>query len=770
MIAMGSGEEISNFDVTIVGAGPAGAVLSYLLARSGVKTLLIERDSDFEREFRGPAYQPVTLEYFNEMGVLDTLLNLPHFSLSEFTVKEEGQNLLNFQLKNQENESAYAMALPQGPLLKTLVELAGEFPNFTFLGNGDAEELIHSSSGAVEGLKVRLGDKIFPIQSRMTIAADGRYSKLRDLAGIKKTDSQESFDVIWFDLPAVPGMPYELGLDISKGGILVAIPEKEGHLRIGWVLEKGTYQKLQRGGIEDFKRQIVQTKPLLKDSIDHLTSWKQLFYLDVQIAITENPLKDGLLLIGDAAHTASPVGAQGNKLAIQDAVALHPLLVDALKSDETPLQTHHFISFVQKRLAETKKIFRRQHLISQAIFSFQHPFIRKIRKLILPRIAPLFMKRMVKAIGWGFDKIHVDTSKFTQDRPEKLLHRYWHLKVQKVVQETKDTHSIFFSVPEAIQHLFQFEAGQFITLRLLDRGEMHRRCYSLSNSPSEKGSLRITVKRIQGGLISNDLIDLVQKGDSLLVMPPAGQFMADQNTTNHVLIAGGSGIGPLMSILYSLMESQKNSQVTLLFSNHSEEDIIFHDELKKLRQTYGDRLTLHFHLSKEKGRLNESSLSGFLMRFLESSTFYLCGPQGLMEASENVLLEEGIPLDRIRRERYHSIKEAFEEEVDGQQTLQVGSGDIAKSDHPRKLQVTLGGRLLSLRLGANETILDALIRLDEDPPYSCKEGICSTCIAKLISGKVEMKKHSALSAHDIEQRQILTCQARCLTKNTVVEY
>jgi len=766
------------YDVTIVGAGPAGCILSYLLAKSGKKVLLIERDASFIREFRGPAYQPCIVEYFNQMGILDEVLSVDHSTLHEFAITEEKKTLFTIDLHELPPPYNYAIAMQQGPLLRKLIQLASEFPNLTFLGNTAVDDLV-TTNGMVTGIKVTIDGEERKVSSRLVVGADGRFSTIRKAARIPLTKAKQAFDVVWFDYPIASDIRYDLGLEISEEGIVVFIPQEKGHIRVGWILEKGGYDRLKKEGIEKFRNRLIAIKPELTDHLPSaLQSFDQCSFLDVNIASAQEWTKDGLLLIGDAAHIASPVGAQGNKLAIQDAVMAHPAIINALNQHLGTIRGYQLIDYVKERKKEAHFVFNVQQIIGKAILGIRNPLINKIRQVFFPLFRRFLAPYLLRVIGHGRQPVSVAHHLFSFTTDYGQHHRYYLLPIKKIVKETHDASSFYFEVPQEFNDQYNYEPGQFITLRLLDKGQLHKRCYSLSSIPGDE-HLRITVKRVDKGLISNDLIDTIEVGTELLVLPPAGQFVAKKSAKHYCMIAGGSGITPIMSLIRSLLQNSEVETIRLIDVNHEVSSIIFQVELNDLQEQHPKRLQVIHNLTVASpnwngfvGRLTFDRLEHLLDQLPEETQYYLCGPTGLQNLVQEVLQSRSISHDAIHVEKFTSLIEPFES-VHGKsdkKSLIVGKSAESKTDNKHVVTISLKGQTVSIQCRIGESILDAALRSGIDAPFSCREGICATCKAQLINGKVVMDYHQALTESEAKAGHILTCQARPLTKECLVNY
>lgn len=734
-----------NYDVIITGAGPAGATLALLLARSGIKTLLIEQDATFKKEFRGPAYQPAVLDIFKEIGILDDILKIPHDRLSTISVHEQGKTLASVNFEELRPKS-FAIALHQGPFLKRLVELGAESPEFSFIGGASVKGLVEKEGGYA-GVIVQYQGEEYAISSRLVVGADGRFSTLRTLAGISLSSSKQSFDLLWFDYPSNDTLPYQLGLEFSDEGLLLFIPQEKKMIRVGWILEKGAYALLQKEGNEKFHARLKKAKPELTNP----PPLSECAFLDVKLAIADEWIKKGLLLIGDAAHIASPVGAQGNKLAIEDAALVHPLIVEAFKTPGI-VKPSSFESYEKKRRPVIEEIFKIQERMGKGIF-----FIRKfpfMRKWVIPLFFRFISKRVLKRFAFG--NVAVATHLLKQDK-----HRYVPLTVIKVVQETPDATSFYLSVPPHEKERFHYKAGQFVTIRVLDHAHLYKRCYTLSSSPHDP-DLRITVKRIKGGTVSNDLNDVLQVGDLLFVQPPTGQFVVSENPkTPLAFIGAGSGITPMISFIRHLKNVAPSLPLYLLDINHDSSSILFAKEFDALQKTFPSTFFLKHHLTTEKGRITKNELIEWIRSIPSSATFYLCGPDPLMQLSKEALRACQIPPERVLTERYLSLPEAFEPQTEENSTLAPVESLVT---------VCIRGQEHTFSCPPKKTLLDAAIEEDLDPPFSCREGVCATCRAALLEGNVTMQHPLALTEEEKAKGYILTCQAKALTPICKVSY
>ncbi len=346
------------------------------------------------------------------------------------------------------------------------------------------------------------------------------------------------------------------------------------------------------------------------------------------------------------------------------------------------------------------------------------------------------------------------------------------LKVKKVRKLTNDSAEICFEVPESEKDTFRYKQGQYISLQVVINGEKYRREYSLCSSPYIDEDFSIASKIIDNGIVSKYLCNDLKEGDVIEVYPPNGKFFTElkpDNEKTYVLIGGGSGITPLFSILKSVLHVEPKSKVILYYGNESEDSIMFRNELGYIAE-HNDRFELYMTLSDFsenwnglKGLINKYDLQNILNEAedLSQAEFFICGPGAMMELVKNVLKESGIGSEKIHIEYF--VAPVVHEEF-------VPEGEEEAVIEGRKVKIILDNEEHAVNVPAGTVILDAVISADLDPPFSCRSGICTTCRAKLHSGKVKMDEREGLSEAEIEDGYILTCQSHPLTDDVVAEY
>lgn len=368
------------------------------------------------------------------------------------------------------------------------------------------------------------------------------------------------------------------------------------------------------------------------------------------------------------------------------------------------------------------------------------------------------------------------------------MSRFVSLPIDEIRDETPEAYSLFFQNPDP--EIFSYLPGQYLTIKVKMNGEELRRAFSLSSSPISDNRLSVTIKRVEDGRASNFIRDNLKKGDIMEIMPPMGHFTVepDAEAANHyILIGGGSGITPLMSILKTVLEAEPSSKVSLWLSNRSRATIIFREELASLSALHPERLHVYHTLTQPEedwkgatGRLDVDTVyhlvSELFMTDELRKQYYICGPNGLMDAAQKALEKHAVNPSDVHRE-YYSAPVPTEAQVEAayaapaeEEAPTFFDGEETYSLENRTIRVKLDDEWADLAVEANKIILDAAIEAKLDPPYACQSGICTTCRAMLISGTVAMEETEGLSTSELEDGYVLTCQCHPLSDDVVLEF
>jgi len=350
---------------------------------------------------------------------------------------------------------------------------------------------------------------------------------------------------------------------------------------------------------------------------------------------------------------------------------------------------------------------------------------------------------------------------------------YHNLVVKQVVQETKDAISIVFEQPEK---KFIYKSGQFLTLIATVAGKEVRRAYSLNSSPVTDVDLSVTVKRVDGGLMSNWLPDNIKAGSSIKVMEPMGHFTTEfqkGNKRHLVMFAGGSGITPMMSIIKTTLVEELDSICSLVYANRDIDSIIFKNTFDQLQTKYEGRLHVIHVLDNapvnwqgHSGLLNHDMLTKILERIpdwgIGNTTYLMCGPEGMMKNVQTLLEARQIPTDKIFKESF--VQGTIDKETKKEATPVAGGG-------PRAHEVTVryDGQEFKFVVEPNRTILETALDSGIDLPYSCQSGLCTACRGKALSGQVKLDEEEGLSQSERAEGYVLTCVGHPMTDDVVIE-
>ena len=344
------------------------------------------------------------------------------------------------------------------------------------------------------------------------------------------------------------------------------------------------------------------------------------------------------------------------------------------------------------------------------------------------------------------------------------MRKHFHkLRVEHIHYEVEGAATIVFNVPPHLTEVFGWQPGQHLTLRFNLNDEEVRRSYSISASPYSGDPLRITVKRVEGGLVSNHINNRVRPGDVIDVLPPVGGFVLNPEASvrrTHYFFGSGSGITPISSMLHAVLLAEPYSMVHLVYGNRSADTILFKQQLAELCEQHPERITVDHVLSRpsiwssftawRRGRIDSCTVEAAIDEhppYAQDTQYYICGPGGMNRTVKKALMGLDVPANRIHSESYGG--------VDGADNSVKGIAAAAR--------IALGGQTHGVAVAGGQTILQAARDAGLDAPFSCQAGVCGACKAYLAKGKVHMRARMALEDHEIDRGAILTCQSVATT-------
>jgi ferredoxin-NADP reductase len=348
-------------------------------------------------------------------------------------------------------------------------------------------------------------------------------------------------------------------------------------------------------------------------------------------------------------------------------------------------------------------------------------------------------------------------------QPDAARGRFHPLRVRRVTPETAQARSIVFDVPAGLAGAFAYEAGQFITIRVVLDGEAHLRSYSMSSSPATDAELWVTVKRVPGGLVSNWLNDAVGEGSVLEATAPGGSFTLDRGGHDIVAFAAGSGITPVFSILKTALATTSR-RARLVYANRDRGAAIFGDDLDMLVARYPGRLAVEHHEDLARGFIGPAEVTR-TARDARGAAFYVCGPAGFMEAVEAGLRDLRVDPSMVHAERFTPAPEP----PPAGGSPQAGEAPPAQADGGTVI-IRLGGKTVRTSRRPGSTLLQAARFAGLRAPSSCEAGSCATCMARIVRGSAVMRNNEALAADEVADGWVLTCQAVPATPVTEVVY
>jgi 2-polyprenyl-6-methoxyphenol hydroxylase-like FAD-dependent oxidoreductase len=390
----------------IIGGGPAGIMLGFLLARQGIAVTVIEKYKDFFRDFRGDTIHPSTLELLNELGLLEKFLTVPHAEVARLSGFIGNHSVTMADFSHLRTHAKFIALMPQWDFLNFLASEAARFPSFTLRMGWEATGLIQERDGTVKGVLANTPNGPAEIPAHLTIGCDGRHAISRDAAGLTLIDYGVPIDVLWFHLARQPNDP-ENALGYVNYGRLIVLINRNDYFQVGYLVAKGTFPQIQQEGLAAFHQSIERIVHFLAGRTAEIDSWDKVKLLTVQVNRLQEWCCPGLLCIGDAAHAMSPVGGVGVNLAVQDAVATANILTESLLTSGATVHDLRTVqNYREPAVRKTQQVQVFAHRLLNGVLHSNGPFTPPLAFRMVTGM-PGFSHLIARFIGMGFQPQHI---------------------------------------------------------------------------------------------------------------------------------------------------------------------------------------------------------------------------------------------------------------------------------------------------------------------------------------------------------------------------
>ncbi len=392
----------------VVGGGPAGIMLGFLLARAGVDVVVLEKHADFFRDFRGDTVHPSTLELMHELGLLDEFLKVPHQKIETLTAQIGADHLTMIDFRHLPTRCKYVALMPQWDFLDFLAKHGKRYKTFGLHMRAEATDLIEEG-GRIAGVRATTPDGTLTIRADLVVGTDGRHSTVREKAGFKSDDYGAPMDVLWFRMSRKDSDAADTFGHVEAGRMMIML-DRGDYWQCAYVIPKGGTDRVKAEGLEAFRGRVVEMSPFLADRIGDLKSWDDVKLLSVAVDRLQKWWRPGLICVGDSAHAMSPIGGVGVNIAVQDAVAAANRLAGPLKArtvTTADLQAIQDRRMLPVRFTQWIQLTIQKRIISRVLESQQRPTPPLLFRLF--GIFPVLRRIPARLLGVGIRPEHVHT-------------------------------------------------------------------------------------------------------------------------------------------------------------------------------------------------------------------------------------------------------------------------------------------------------------------------------------------------------------------------
>ena len=383
-------------------------MLGFLLARAGIDVVVLEKHNDFLRDFRGDTIHPSTLELLDQLGLIDEFLKLPHSKVSSVQMQTTSGQTVRVSLARLPSKFPFIAFMPQWDFLEFMTRQAARFPSFTLLRNAEVVDLIERD-GRVAGLRYRDAEGEHELDAVLTVGADGRTARTREVAGLPRVETSPPIDVFWFRLPRRPDEVAAVFGRLGPGLLLVML-DRNDYWQVAFVIPKGKGDEIRARGLDVFRQDIVRVAPELEDRVSGIQSWDDVKLLTVRVDRLVRWHKPGYLAIGDAAHAMSPVGGVGINIAIHDAVVAANVLWEPLSRQHVREEDLAEVQRRRERAVRVTQAFQtmvQSRVLAPALLSAREPSIPWIARVVLN--IPFLRDLPPRFIALGIDRPRVES-------------------------------------------------------------------------------------------------------------------------------------------------------------------------------------------------------------------------------------------------------------------------------------------------------------------------------------------------------------------------